>query len=118
MASDIFNVGLGLDTPLPPMADDHLPAASNIVHGISQDVKVEELYVKDAFQNRVSEPFDFEPENRELLQPFKLQQSLDSLSDKLKNVNDSDVSEFLRNDVAQLLNNNELLRMYCSLMLN
>jgi hypothetical protein len=118
MASDLFNVGLGLDTPLPPLAEEHLPVASNIVHGISQDVKVEELYAKDAFQSRVSEPFDFEPQNRELLQPFKLQQSLDKLSDKLKNVNDSDISDFLRNDVTQLLNNNDLLRMYCSLMLN
>ena len=40
MASDLFNVGLGLDTPLPPLNEEHLPAASNIVHGISQDLKI------------------------------------------------------------------------------
>lgn len=118
MANDIFNVGLGLDTPLPPIGDEHLPVAREIVHGIPKDAGIEELYAKDVFQNRVSSPFDFEPENRELLQPFKLQHSLDRLSEKLASVNDSDISEFLNKDVSQLLSNNELLRMYCNLMLN
>ena len=119
MVNDIFKLGLGLDVPLPPTQEEHLQSARNLVHGgVEQDVRIEELYQKDSFQSGISKAFEFMPEERELLQPFKLQKNLENLSMKLKNSSDANVAEILEKEVTQLLNNNDLLRMYCSLMLN
>ncbi len=118
MVNTLFSVGLGLDTPLPPTSTEKLPEAKNLVNTVSDDIKVDELYSKNSFQEKISQPFDFIPKNKTLLQPYQLQNNLEKLGGKLQNINDSTVSEFLNKDVVPLLNNNDLLRTYCSLLLN
>ena len=119
MADNIFRLGIGIDTPLPPAGtEEHLPAAKELVHSIRPDIRVEELYSRDDFQRKVSDAFEFMPEDRSLLQPFRLQQKLEQLADKLAKMNNHAAAEFLEKDAGELLKNNDLLRMYCSLMLN
>ncbi|WP_019002210.1 hypothetical protein [Succinimonas amylolytica] len=118
MSNDIFKTGLGLDSPLAPQFDTHLPEARDLVHNLKPDVGLADLYTGNSFHDRIAQAFEFTLKNVDLLQPNKIERELENIMQKLGEIRDNNIEDFLNADVKPLLNNADLLRVYTSMMLN
>ena len=118
MNNDIFKAGLGLDSPLAPQIDTHLPEAPELVHNLNPDIGLSELYTGNSFHDKIAQAFEFSLKNVDLLQPNKIERELENIMQKLGSVRDNNIEDFLNADVKPLLNNADLLRVYTSMMLN
>ena len=118
MSNEIFNSTLGLDSPLAPQFDVHLPEAQELVHNLQQDVRVQDLYAGNSFHDKIAGAFSFSLQNVDLLQPNKIERELENIVQKLSDIHDNNIQDFLNAAPPPPPHNTDLLRVYTSMMLN
>lgn len=118
MAIELLNPNVGLGGVIPTSNDNHLPNAVQIAPQDTTEIKLDELYQGDGFKAQIEQSFMPKIETDEILQPATMNRNLSNLTEVLANIKDADVRAFLREDLRPLLDNRDLLRAYCGMMIS
>ena len=113
---DILNPKLGVGTLMPSAQDVHLPEIKEIASQKPSEVKLDELYTKNAPHQAVVNAFEPQVSTDEILRPAVFNRCLNSAIERLSTIKDSDVRAFVESDLKALDENRDLLRTYLGLM--
>lgn len=122
MAVDLLNPNLGISTLLPEAPLEHLPETDDFVAvGRSSDLSALQEYKHSlaghGFERSVSQSFIPKVASDELLRPAVFNNLLQSAAEKLSASEDPQLRRFVRDDLAPLEQNRELLQAYLGLMM-
>ena len=122
MAVELLNPNVGISTVLPQVSADHLPSLDNFnTVGNANTASAAESFrasiSRNAFEDHVRAAFTPALSSDELLQPAKLNTSLQVAFEKLSQMReDADIRRFVRDDLNQFMENRELLQTYINLV--
>ncbi|MDR3043533.1 MAG: type III secretion protein [Desulfovibrio sp.] len=113
----IFDGSLGIQTVLDVDAGrDPMPKARPLAASVLREAGLEELYAPRNARQIVEQALCPPVGDGEMLRPDVFGANLNACLDALSMERDPAVREFVRNDLAPLLENAELLRAYAGLM--
>ncbi len=115
---NLFDSTLGIQNILNETNYDNLPQAKQIAASIIREAGMENIYEAKDFKKLVENLVCPSVGDGEILKPYNFSRALTSLADGLKNTSNYNVQDFLKNDLFPLLENEDLLRTYCGLMVS
>lgn len=113
---DLLNPNVGLGSVMPSPETTHLPEIRQIGSQKPAEVKLDELYTKNAPKAAIIKTFEPAISTDEILQPAVFNRNLNSAIETLSVVKDADVRTFVQEDLYPLAENRDLLRSYLNMM--
>ena len=113
---NLLNANFGVADILPPLEDGHLPEAADLSTAKLNVSNLEQLFADNNVNSLILKALDFEVKDKELLNGAKFNAALRDIQEELSLSRDPAVREFVRNDLAPLLENQDLLNAYLGMM--
>ena len=113
----LFDASLGIQSVMDaPVSQGNMPKARPLASNTLREAGLEELYNPANAQSLVQQALCPQVGDGELLRPDIFSSNLQRCLDDLTTARDPAVRDFIRNDLAPLLENTDLLRAYTGLM--
>lgn len=117
MKINVLDLNLGIQKFLEPTQETSLPQPRTLVSSAIKDDGLEELYAPKNYKQLIEEVLFPQISDSEILRPEIFSQNLLSCIEKMKYVDNDIIKQVVNEDLQILLENQELLRVYCGLMI-
>lgn len=117
MKIDLLDSSLGIETFLQSSQQVELPKPQSLVFSAFKEDGLQELYLPKNYGQQVEEALCPQTGDGEMLQPEVFSQSLLHCLEKIKTNENMESLRLVQEDLEILLENKELLRAYCGLMI-
>ncbi|MDR2164532.1 MAG: hypothetical protein LBO79_02655, partial [Zoogloeaceae bacterium] len=113
---NIMNPNLGVQDVLDSPAAAHLPRARALATGAASEIGLADLYRANNLQSRLLAGLQPPVGDESLLRPDMLRKNLAGSLARLRNSRDPHVRRFVRDDLGPLMENEQLLREYVTML--
>ena len=117
MKINLLDSNLGIQKFLETTQETSLPQPRTLVSSAIKEDGLEELYASKNYEQLIEEVLYPQISDSDILRPEIFSQNLFSCTEKMKHVNNDLVKQVVNEDLQILLENQELLRAYCGLMI-
>lgn len=114
---NLFNTNLGIQSVLEMHSNDSLPEARQIASSVLRESGMNNVYNATNMQALMQNLLSPSIGDGEILRADRFSRTMEACADSLKNSDDPQVQTFLKEVLFPLLENEELLKTYCGLMI-
>ncbi|MDR1577779.1 MAG: hypothetical protein LBT86_06105 [Deltaproteobacteria bacterium] len=117
--NELLNLNVGFQDILPPPDKDyHLPTARPLATNVIAESSLASLFQLVSSDWLIDRALSPELSNPDLLRPEIFRDNLKGAFQELANSRNPDVRRFVNNDLEPLMANNEILSIYCGLLVS